>query len=246
MDFYEWDEPVRAAVFGGMFLAALFITLWVWYDTAGAANQGRWGWRLAGVVFVVATVPAVVLGAANLDQDREGLLNLLAWLAIAALIGTLLLIPAYVVWGRVLQDSAPMPLPDPAPTVERPTLIAPPTQVDDRPRQNAVKPAEAYLFVKAGPDKGKQFPLAESVTIGRSDSCAITLADRRVSSEHAQIKRESGTYMFLDLRSTNGSFLIVGEQEQPLRAAQALVHGDEIRLGHTLVEFIDTRSGATL
>lgn len=243
MNFYEWEAAVRALVFGGVFLAALFATLWVWYDTAGSTGGVRWLWRLVGSALVLVTIPAVVLGAANLDQDRESLLNILGWASFGAGLLAILTAGAYSIWGRVAASPLPPPVPAPIPVVaSTPTVAAP------RLSPRAAAPAEpaksdAYMFVKAGPDKGKQYPLANLVTIGRSSSCELTLSDRRISSEHAQVKREGEAFVFLDLRSTNGSFLLVDGQERPLTTAQSLVHGDEIRLGHTVLEFIDTRAG---
>jgi pSer/pThr/pTyr-binding forkhead associated (FHA) protein len=81
------------------------------------------------------------------------------------------------------------------------------------------------------------------VTIGRGAECGITLADSKVSAEHAQLKREGSSYVYLDLKSTNGSFLIIEGREERLRSSQALMDGDEIRLGQTVLKFIRVQEG---
>jgi pSer/pThr/pTyr-binding forkhead associated (FHA) protein len=81
------------------------------------------------------------------------------------------------------------------------------------------------------------------VVIGRGNGCAVTLDDRRVSSQHAQVKETGDQFVFTDLQSTNGSFLVVGGRDEPIRSSQVLVDGDEIRLGQTVLEFVDTPRG---
>jgi hypothetical protein len=242
MDFIDWDPMARAGLFGAIFLVSLFAVLWLWYDGSGGQSEGRWYWRIAASVLVALTIPAVVLGAANLDSDREDLMNILAWVAFGAGAFALLTVGSYAVWGRELaEELAPQPEPF-ANFVEPPTLTPavrdePPTL---RPAPPA-SPAEAYFFVKAGPDKGKQYAIHDVATIGRGENCVIAVGDRRVSSEHAQVKRSDGAYVFFDLGSTNGSFLIVEGRDQQIRSPQVLVDGDEIRIGHTVLAFVDTR-----
>jgi pSer/pThr/pTyr-binding forkhead associated (FHA) protein len=126
-----------------------------------------------------------------------------------------------------------------APTVAAAGAEAP-TVVTGPPSRSA---AGAHLFVKSGPDQGRLFPLADLVTVGRSAGCDIRLADPHVSSRHAQLKREAAAYVYLDLRSSSGSFLQVGGGEQLLRAAHTFADNDQIRLGETVLQFIRTPHG---
>jgi hypothetical protein len=257
MPFTDWDPIVRASVFGAVFLVPLLAVLWVWYDTSGKTDSGRWYWRLVISALVVLTAPAVVLAAANLDVSQRDLMKIFGWLAIGsgglAVLGVL----GYGVWGRtplpVVDEPAsadfayqafepgPADPPFEAQTLaSAPTALVAPTVVAPAPSQAN---AGAYLFVKSGPDQGRQFPVAGQVTIGRSARCGVTLADSRVSSEHAQLKREGASYVYLDLKSTNGSYLRVEGREERLRSSQALVDGDEIRVGETVLQFISTPKG---
>lgn len=92
------------------------------------------------------------------------------------------------------------------------------------------------LRILAGPDKGMRVPLPFGGTvIGRSPSCAITLADPRVSKKHARITVGSGIEI-RDLNSANGT--ILGDQ----RVHKARVKPDDIvTLGDTQIQLIQTR-----
>jgi pSer/pThr/pTyr-binding forkhead associated (FHA) protein len=117
---------------------------------------------------------------------------------------------------------------------EAPTVVAGP------PSKSA---AGAHLFVKAGPNQGQLYPVADLVTIGRAAGCGIRLTDPHVSAKHAQLKREAAAYVYLDMRSSSGSYLQVGGGEQLLRAPHTLANNDEIRLGETVLQFIRTPHG---
>jgi hypothetical protein len=49
--------------------------------------------------------------------------------------------------------------------------------------------------------------------------------------------------VYLDLRSSGGSFLQVGGGEQLLRAAHTFAGNDRVRLGETVLQFIRTPYG---
>lgn len=239
MTFYEWDSIERAALFGGIFLVSLFAVLWVWYDSSLPGRQDAVLWRSGLSALVALTVPAVFMGAANLDPSRETLLNTLGWLGIGAGVAALAGVAAYAIWGRAgvpFVESVTLPpvTVTPPPTVRAAPAPQPPAKVEV-PR--------AYLFVKAGPDQGRQFPLPDSARIGRGSDCTIVLDDRRVSGEHALVKHANEQFVFTDLHSANGSFLVVEGREEPIRGSQVLLNGDTVRVGHTLLEFVDVRNG---
>lgn len=238
MNFIDWDPVVRSLVFGGIFLVCLVPVLWQLYETM--TGIGRWAWFSASLAALLLTTPAIVVGAANLEESKETLLNVVSWLAIGGAVLTLASVGAYAAFGRMEPVLTPPPMPVDE-TVRRPISPEPPPPMPmPAPRPRPVN-SNAFLFVKDGPDKGKQYPLAQTMVIGRGSDCEVALDDGRVSSQHAQVKENSGQYIFTDLQSSNGSFLVVAGREEPIRAAQVLVDGDEIRLGHTVLEFVDTR-----
>ena len=84
----------------------------------------------------------------------------------------------------------------------------------------------------------KHFPyeLGEaSVTVGQSAENDIVLDDPEVSTRHCQVARGSDKrWIIRDGGSTNGTFL----NENPIRKA-ALESGDKIRVGQTVILFVD-------
>jgi signal transduction histidine kinase/pSer/pThr/pTyr-binding forkhead associated (FHA) protein len=75
------------------------------------------------------------------------------------------------------------------------------------------------------------------VTIGRSIDRDIILVDRKVSSQHAEVRKTGNIYTIRDLASTNGTFVNGG------RVSEAVLHlGDEITVGSTLIIFTDKSS----
>jgi pSer/pThr/pTyr-binding forkhead associated (FHA) protein len=88
----------------------------------------------------------------------------------------------------------------------------------------------ARLFVLAGPDLGRSFPLAERTTLGRSDECGIVLRDRSISRKHAVLVLEEGRWFAEDLGSTNG---ISKDGKRTPRFE--LADGDEFKLGDLLL-----------
>lgn len=84
----------------------------------------------------------------------------------------------------------------------------------------------ARLFVLAGPDIARSFPLAERTTLGRSDECDVVLRDRSISRKHAVLVRQGERWFVQDLGSTNG----VSKDGQRAERIE-LADGDEFRLG---------------
>jgi predicted component of type VI protein secretion system len=84
----------------------------------------------------------------------------------------------------------------------------------------------ARLFVLAGPDLGRSFPLGERTTLGRSDECDLVLRDRSISRKHAVLVHADGSWFVEDLGSTNGVSKD-GKRGERIELAD----GDEFRLG---------------
>jgi len=73
----------------------------------------------------------------------------------------------------------------------------------------------------------------EGITIGRDSSNTISLDDLRVSSHHCRIEVEGGKFTLVDTGSTNGTRLNGQDVDRAV-----LRHGDEIRLGMTVLRFL--------
>jgi Inner membrane component of T3SS, cytoplasmic domain len=263
MNFQDWDPIVRDLVFGSTFLLPLIAVLWTWYDSSGRTGPARWFWRLILSGLVLLTTPAVILGAAN--TDNADLMSSLGWAAFACGGMAVLGVVAYAIWGRSPMDEypeetaelqtayaqpvrrkepidqvkQPQPVAEPAaPAAPAPAPAASVAPAAPPAPATPPEPVGPYLLVKSGADQGRRFPVADEVTIGRGAACGVTLADSKVSSEHGRLKRQGESFVYLDLKSTNGSFLLIEGREERLLAGQALVDGDELRLGTTVLQFI--------
>jgi pSer/pThr/pTyr-binding forkhead associated (FHA) protein len=83
---------------------------------------------------------------------------------------------------------------------------------------------------------GREHPLTgETITIGRAVENDIVITSKRVSREHARVRREGWRVMLEDLGSTNGTFL----NDQRVLAPMALRDGDQIKIGDVTLIFRD-------
>lgn len=90
------------------------------------------------------------------------------------------------------------------------------------------------LLVIQGPDKGLRYvvPAGQAAPLGRA-SPEMPLTDYTVSRRHAELRPAGRGWMVEDLKSANGTYLNGKRLERPIR----LKHGDQIRLGATLLIF---------
>ena len=83
---------------------------------------------------------------------------------------------------------------------------------------------------------GREHPLTgESITIGRAVESDVVITSKRVSREHARVRREGWRVMLEDLDSTNGTFL----NDERVLAPVALHDGDRIAIGDVILVFHD-------
>ena len=80
---------------------------------------------------------------------------------------------------------------------------------------------------------GTQYMLGQELTLGRADTNEIIVDDTYVSTVHARVFGTNGVYYFEDLASRNGSLL----NGTAVVATTALVPGDWLQLGATVLEF---------
>ncbi len=71
------------------------------------------------------------------------------------------------------------------------------------------------IVILRGPELGRQFPLEKDRnTLGRNVDCAIPLAGKQISRQHALVHQRDGKYYLEDLGSANGTFMN-GERMSP-------------------------------
>jgi hypothetical protein len=96
--------------------------------------------------------------------------------------------------------------------------------------QRSSKPA-AILLVRTGPLRDACFPLVrQTIALGRSSRCDITLPDAQASRQHARLEwRRDGLYL-VDTQSTNGTY-VNGRRIYQAR----LQGGEQVRISNSVL-----------
>jgi signal transduction histidine kinase len=98
------------------------------------------------------------------------------------------------------------------------------------------------LYVLQGPDKGRTFrTFNERATIGR-ESEQISLNDRTVSREHAELVPDHDGWLLRDLKSANGTYV----NGIRLKEEHRLKHGDQLKIGASLLVYGGDHAEETL
>lgn len=98
--------------------------------------------------------------------------------------------------------------------------------------------SQATLLIEAGGAQ-RQFVITKSpLTIGRADDCDVTIADLKVSRQHAKLLTESGEYYVVDCESRHGTFVNGSRCERA-----KLKNNDEITFGVTGVRIVFRQGG---
>ena len=100
-------------------------------------------------------------------------------------------------------------------------------------REQQERPVGAYLTILDGREAGKEVPIEEGLTVGRTIENGIVVSDGGVSRKHAQVRCEGGVYTLIDLGSANGTVL----NDQKITGVEVLRSGDVIVVGATGMEF---------
>ncbi|MBA3280630.1 MAG: FHA domain-containing protein [Acidimicrobiia bacterium] len=80
--------------------------------------------------------------------------------------------------------------------------------------------------------KGRRYPLADELTVGRAAGCQVTIDDTYASQLHARVFSRDGQLFVEDLGSTNGTFLNRNKVQGP----QVMRRGDRLQVGNTVME----------
>jgi two-component system NtrC family sensor kinase len=96
----------------------------------------------------------------------------------------------------------------------------------------------ATFVVLQGPDKGRSLKADDDVMLLGRSSDQVPLTDNTVSRRHAELRREGSKLVLYDLNSINGTYLNGVRLSKPT----ALKHGDQIRVGSTLMVYTGSES----
>ncbi len=90
------------------------------------------------------------------------------------------------------------------------------------------------LIVQNGPLAKREFPLGESLRVGRGTDNDLVLPDGKASRYHAIIERKGQDYQITDLGSSNGTLV----NDRRIAAPTTLADGDRILIGDTQMIFL--------
>jgi pSer/pThr/pTyr-binding forkhead associated (FHA) protein len=88
------------------------------------------------------------------------------------------------------------------------------------------------VVVEPSADKGRSYPLADELTVGRAAGCHVTVDDTYVSQMHSRVYQRNGQLMVEDLGSTNGTYLNGVKVTGP----RVMQRGDKLKVGNTVLE----------
>ena len=95
------------------------------------------------------------------------------------------------------------------------------------------KPCVGWVVVLNGELRGRDFRLVDGKnTLGTAADCDVVLTDPYLSSKHAVIRHENGTFTLVDLDSTNGTYL-----NERRCTKDDMIDNDKVRLGRTELKF---------
>ena len=90
-----------------------------------------------------------------------------------------------------------------------------------------------FIHFQEGPNAGQSHEIPEKgLTLGRDYSADVQILDTKVSSSHAMVRFEKGSWWVYDLQSSNGTLLNGSETE-----AGTLHDGDVITIGTSIINF---------
>jgi len=97
------------------------------------------------------------------------------------------------------------------------------------------KAAAVQLAIVEPPElKGRRYPLADELTVGRAAGCQVTIDDTYASQLHARVFARDGQLFVEDLGSTNGTFL----NRKKVQGPQVMRRGDRLQVGNTVMELV--------
>lgn len=104
-------------------------------------------------------------------------------------------------------------------------------EIDKAPPKKVGLP-RARVVIISGDQAGAAYPLKDTVSIGRADSCTIVLKDAKTSRQHAQIQQHGDEFIIVDLSSSNGTF-VNGQRIDE----HVLQNNDEVQIGDYILQF---------
>lgn len=183
--------------------------------------------------------------ALGLTVFNEAFLNALrpsAWVAIPVLVVAAL--ASLVMRTAPLRAALPEAAGAEGRPVPQPTIVLPPFGVSDTIvlpiltatqaiRVRDVRPTRTPYLVQMGDGPQTEYPIRNTLTMGRQPDNQIVVQDPQASRRHAELLFRDGTVVVRDLHSANGT-MVNGE---PVRGDRPLRDGDTITIGEVSYSF---------
>jgi hypothetical protein len=100
-------------------------------------------------------------------------------------------------------------------------------------KRQARKIPTQLTVLEPADQRGRVFPLAAEMTMGRAGGCQVAIPEDTFASQiHARIFSRDGQTWIEDLGSTNGTFV----NRSRVTAAVAVQRGDQVQIGNTVLE----------
>lgn len=93
--------------------------------------------------------------------------------------------------------------------------------------------AKVNRVVVVSQELEKEYDLRDGMTFGRSTDVSVQIEDDYASSKHAQMRLDSGNWIYEDLGSTNGSWQDRKRITSPIRVKRGTV----LKIGNTELRF---------
>jgi hypothetical protein len=81
------------------------------------------------------------------------------------------------------------------------------------------------------------------ISVGRSTECTIRSNRKSVSRHHAEFRFENGQVQIVDLDSSNGTWVMVDGERQPVDEPREVTHNDEIWCGDFILYYFGDDEG---
>ncbi|QGG96643.1 FHA domain-containing protein [Actinomarinicola tropica] len=114
----------------------------------------------------------------------------------------------------------------------RPRQAAAPAAPSGRAKGRRGAAPSVLRVIEPEAERGRSFPLADELTVGRAAGCQVTLDDTYVSQLHARVFRREGKLFVEDLGSTNGTYLNRAKVAGPM----VMSSGDRLQVGSVVLE----------
>jgi hypothetical protein len=99
---------------------------------------------------------------------------------------------------------------------------------------------QAHILIEEASDSVRSFVLSAKTAVGRAQvGNDIIVRDPGVSRHHGEVRREAAGYVYYDLRSTNGSWIVSASGRHRVETRVPLRDGDQLSIGNVRLTYVE-------